>query len=402
MSIIHYLVTKDFSIEFDETNNKLFIDGKEPDKFSNETSGKQLNPDEKKEHANTLKVSFYKKKLEKQYENVIILSGSGTSVGVGKEGKVGKTMKEVWNKVAQDKEIKLEDFCKSISYEDFEKENLERLLSYAKRAEEFSDKFNDVDIKGTIKKIEELIKTDCTLLLPENSPHEILLNKLAKRKTKYPRAKIFTLNYDTLFEQAAASGKFIIIDGFSYSIPREFNGGNFKIDFVLRENSRITAEENYLPKIFHLYKIHGSVNWTKKGNVIQIEEDAKAPHMIFPNDTKYEHSYEQPFFEMMSRFQSELRKENVLLICIGFSFNDKHITTVIKEAVIQNPSFELMVIDKELKQNDGMKWLQEKAMLDSRLCLIKETFEEFSKNFPEINTVTKEDILQQIYQEPNE
>ena len=54
--------------------------------------------------------------------------------------------------------------------------------------------------------------------------------------------------------------------------------------------------------------------------------------MIYPKDSKYESSYEQPFFEMMARFQQSLRKENVMLVCIGFSFNDKHIVTVIQEA----------------------------------------------------------------------
>lgn len=73
--------------------------------------------------------------------------------------------------------------------------------------------------------------------------------------------------------------------------------------------------------------------------------------MIFPKDSKYESSYEQPYFEMMSRFQQNLRNENVLLVCIGFSFNDKHLVTAITEALEQNPSFQLIVVNRSIDQS---------------------------------------------------
>ena len=60
---------------------------------------------------------------------------------------------------------------------------------------------------------------------------------------------------------------------------------------------------------------------------------------------KDEASYEPPYFEITSRFQQALRKENILLIIIGFGFKEKHIQNAILEAVNQNPSFQLVIIN---------------------------------------------------------
>ena len=80
------------------------------------------------------------------------------------------------------------------------------------------------------------------------------------------------------------------------------------------------------------------------GKIIQ-EKEPDNPLMIYPSSEKYESSYEQPYFEMMSRFQQALRKEETLLIVIGFGFGDKHIRNVVLEAVNQNPSFQLLIIN---------------------------------------------------------
>src|SRR5688500_5901098 len=129
----------------------------------------------------------------------------------------------------------------------------------------------------------------------------------------------------------------------------------------MREKSRIKNEENFIAKVFHLYKIHGSINWEMASNQIIQSHNPKKPLMIFPKDTKYEHSYEKPFFEMMSRFQQCLRKENVLLISLGFSLSDKHLVTAIKEAVSQNPSFQILIINRTIRQDPEWDWFAEKA-----------------------------------------
>ena len=175
--------------------------------------------------------------------------------------------------------------------------------------------------------------------------------KLLANLSQFPlnTDKTFTLNYDTLFEQAARKGNYTIIDGFSFSIPRIFSGRHFDYDIVIRDGSRIKNEDNFVPRVFHLYKPHGSVDWEKRGNNVyqnRAEEiSVENSLMIFPQENKYEHSYEQPFFEMMTRFQAALRMKNTTLVVIGFSFGDKHILSMINEALEQNPSFQLIIVN---------------------------------------------------------
>ena len=91
------------------------------------------------------------------------------------------------------------------------------------------------------------------------------------------------------------------------------------MDIVSRNSSRVKEEDNFIQKVFHLYKPHGSVDWTNEENQIIQKDEPDKSLMIYPKDSKYESSYEQPYFEMMSRFQQNVRNENTLLICIGFS-----------------------------------------------------------------------------------
>jgi NAD-dependent SIR2 family protein deacetylase len=260
--------------------------------------------------------------------------------------------------------------------------NLEKLLSVASAAKDFVPSTDNVNISETIDEIQKLITEKCDLKLTQEAPHHSFLEKITRRKVTLPRAKVFTLNYDTLFEQAGRKGNFTIIDGFSFSFPRFFSGRNFDYDVVLRDKSRLKEEDNFINRVFHLYKPHGSVDWQKTKDGVKQSDVVDKALMIYPKDSKYESSYEQPFFEMMSRFQQNLRKDNVLLICVGFSFNDKHIVTAIQEALEQNSGFQLMVVNKGIDTSDGFKWLYNLANKHSNIILIDELFSDFSLNYP--------------------
>ena len=146
----------------------------------------------------------------------------------------------------------------------------------------------------------------------------------------------------------------------------------------MRENSRIENEENYVTNVFHLYKLHGSLDWQEENEKIIKKVNAEKPLMIFPNYQKYQSSYKQPYFEMMSRFQQVLRKDNVLLITIGFSFYDSHIKTIIKEAIDNNHSFQLIIVNKDIDHN-----LFENEINEGKtIYKIAETFADFTKNYP--------------------
>lgn len=398
-------------IDGDDVTN-VYVDGLQHD------FGKNDNPN-KLDYANAIKRKKYAEFLNNQFENLVILSGAGSSVGIGENVKddeldveierKGKIMSDLWDAV----EVKLttqllERFCDLVTYKEFKLEeevrkydkNLEKLLSLANIAKNFvidtteeADGIKMINIEETIKIIEHLIKENCTLKLPDDAPHLLFIEKITKRKVTLPRVKVFTLNYDTLFEQAGRKKNFTIIDGFSFSHPRTFSGRNFDLDIVSRNSSRVKEEDNFVQKVFHLYKPHGSVDWTKENNEIIQRENVENPLMIFPKDSKYESSYEQPYFEMMSRFQQNLRNENVLLVCIGFSFNDKHLVTAITEALEQNPSFQLVVVNRSIDEtSQTFKPFFEASKKHNNIALVSELFKDFADNYPDLKSYNQEDV----------
>src|SRR5690606_38225305 len=281
------------AIEKPEDGSKIervFIDGKEHEFEKGDTQ-------DKGQYAIQTKRNKYKKFLNHQFENLVVLTGAGSSVGIGEGDKKGRLLSQLWDdtkeKLGDDK---LNSFCELVNYTDKERKNLEKLLSVSNAAKDFVKSTEQIDIPGTIKEIEALIKDKCELKLPQEAPHHTFLEKITRRKVTLPRAKVFTLNYDTLFEQAGRKGNFIIIDGFSFSFPRYFSGRNFDYDVVLRDKSRLKEEDNFINRVFHLYKPHGSVDWEKTKEGITQSDKVDKALMIYPKDSKYESSYEQPFF----------------------------------------------------------------------------------------------------------
>lgn len=255
--------------------------------------------------------------------------------------------------------------------------------------------YNDTDseVEEIVNKIKQIIINNCTIIMPEDAPHKEFLKRITARKLKHNRLKLFTTNYDMLFEQAANECGFTMIDGFTFTFPRVFNGNNYDYDIVIRKNSRITAQENYASKVFHLYKLHGSLDWERDNESDQIRKcdfvNNKRPVMIFPSSIKYETSYEQPFFEMMSRFQTELRMDNALLIIIGYSFGDKHINSMIFEALELNHSLQLVIVDPCIENFDE---IIKRTQRSANIMLIKCDFKELALNYPYSYAYSQEEM----------
>jgi len=330
---------------------------------------------------------FYIKALEKlvSAERLLVLTGAGSSKDDELFG--GKLMWELWDSVSSLKYqnftfesmlniLKIEESIKS-------KKDLEFVLSKAKLYLEFNNDANAMI--ELVKLIENNIVHLCNFSLINKSIHLDFIKKLTSRKTKQSRLKIFTTNYDRAFEEAGAEGGYVIIDGFSFTQPRKFSGKYFDYDIVIRENSRTSSTENFASNVFHLYKLHGSVNWEKRDTeIVQTNNPSKAM-MIYPNSNKYESSYEQPYFEMMSRFQTELRKGGTTtLISIGFSFADKHIFTMINEALNQNPSLNLVIIEPFINPtiNENFEKLFNLSKRSTQVLIIGEFFKDFVTNLP--------------------
>jgi hypothetical protein len=351
--------------------------------------------------ANDEKRKAYSTFFQKPFRNLVILTGAGSSMDVK-----GLSMAQLWDEsVKEFKSEKVDGLNNIIEAVKFPKEkkdkkDIEALLSQIEGFVKFSDDI-EVDSKDGKKKLSKLkdllfklIQEKCTIPTPPNDgfPHKVLLEKVLQRKQTSPRVKVFTLNYDLLFEDAATAVNAIVIDGFSYTFPRTFSGRYFDYDIVQREGSKLKEEDNFVQRVFHLHKLHGSINWERieeTGSVV-INEKPKKALMVYPREAKYEDSYEQPFFEMMARFQRNLRlNDDTLLVCIGYSFNDKHINAAIEEALNQNPGFRLAIIDPGFDNDTAsksLKTIKEIALQTERILMVSETFTDFAEYFPEIKT----------------
>lgn len=408
----YFLWSKEKRIVIEKINDKveLLINNKRYSEKENEKE-KEFSEDELINIAREKAREHYSNALKNfHFSNLVILSGAGSSVGIGSSNgeKGGQTMTSLWEELGNNNKIlDFKAFIKNSDYDlrDSDGEvirDLEKLLDHAHR-----NKVKDPSLEKDIKVIKQFLVKKCTLNVNGSETHKSFLRKITKRKMKDSRVKVFTLNYDTLWEQAANSDGFTVIDGFGYTNPRTFNGRMFDYDIVIREGSRIKEEDSFIPKLFHLYKLHGSLDWYKndKGDIVQKELDLNDNNKeirdivienrlaVFPSDNKYEQSYEQPYFEMMSRFQRALRTENTLLITIGFSFLDKHISSVIEESLKYNTSLSLVVIDPSISQTKK-NWERPFAytQIDNRTLLVAETFADFVKNYPDNNVFEQEDI----------
>lgn len=310
-----------------------------------------------------------------QYENTLILTGAGSSIlrtedltasGIDTTEGTQYSGKSMWSlrDEIQDTLTLLYDFdlnriAELVKYpkrlpddSDF---NLEDLLTRVDIAREFLDETFAVDFNQAIAQIESMIRSNCTLTLCQAHPHKLFLDKLTARKNNYNRVKIYTTNYDTLFEDAAEDGGFILVDGFSFSKSLKFSSKYFDYDFVERQGSKIPDEPKYISKVVHLMKIHGSIDWVlqEDGNVYKVRDINEAtPLMIYPRRAKFEQSYEKPYFELFSRFQNDLKQPNTLLMAIGFSFADKHIRSIVEEAVESNPGLKVLIVDINIEKSE--------------------------------------------------
>lgn len=272
-------------------------------------------------------------------------------------------------------------------------ENIEQLLSLCQLNQQLHA---DGEVAEFIAQAEKIIVDRCRFIKAgmHLDVHEAFLRKVARRSTRLPRMKLFTTNYDLCFEAAASATRFVVIDGFSHTHPQEFDGTHFGFDLVRRDEEREAPD--FIPNVFHLYKIHGSVDWESDGTAITRGGQPEKPLIIYPRHSKFELSYNQPFLEMMSRLQIALRQPNTGLLILGFGFNDQHINQPIVSALRSNVGLKAMVVDPALTAIPSSKQalLDLEALLDSgdlRLSFLSAKFEQFVPLLPDLVAATEEE-----------
>lgn len=343
-----------------------------------------------------------------QMQHVVVLAGSGTSLGpvngpsmwtlwdfcVNSNPDTGKT-KRVFSASA-------ENVIKVIGYEiTTEKdENIEALLS---RCEAYLQVKNSADVEAFITASKKVILEKCSEFIDsadanQLAAHRTFLHRLSRRRARDSRLKLFTTNYDLCFETAAGRQGLVVLDGFSFTQPRQFDPRFFLYDIV----SRPTTGDKVgtpLEGVFHIYKLHGSVNWSRKSdNEIEVEQKPTPDSacLIYPAKGKYQQSYVQPHLELVSQYFSALREPNTCLIVAGFGFNDDHLSEPILAAVRTNPHLRLIIVNpsaddltaRPKERNKFWETLFSLAKQSEDVWLINAYFGDFAEMIPDLKSLT--------------
>ncbi|WP_336849424.1 SIR2 family protein [Pseudomonas juntendi] len=280
-----------------------------------------------------------------QVPNLGFLAGSGTSLGAPG----GPSMWDLWKRSmctpgSGDPTEAAARVMDVVHYKETINPNIEHFLSQCDAYLAFN---KDATVKEFVSEVKAVILDACSAFLraptADISAYRQLLQKLARRRVRDPRLKVFTTNYDMCFETAASDLGMMAIDGFSYTRRRRFDGKHFSYDIVRRE----AEGHEFAEGVFQLLKLHGSVSWSREEKDIY-EDTAPTPGnacLIYPAKGKYQQAFLQPHLELLSRYLEFLRQPNSCLIVAGFGFNDDHLSEPIFSAIQSNPSLKLILCD---------------------------------------------------------
>lgn len=342
-----------------------------------------------------------------QMQHVVALAGSGTSLGSIN----GPSMWTLWDhcvnsnpdtgKDRRTPTVHAQAVVDEIGFEvSVERENIEALLS---RCDAYLQIKKSDDVESFVSASKAVILKKCSAFLDgaedaKLASHRTFLHRLSRRRVRDSRMKLFTTNYDLCFERAAGKQGLVVLDGFSFTQPRQFDPRFFLYDIVRRPS---TGDEvgNPLEGVFHLYKLHGSVNWDQAtSGDIEIRSDP-APEtacLIYPAKGKYQQSYVQPHLELISQYFAALREPNTCLIVTGFGFNDDHLSEPIVAAARTNPHLRLIIVNPSVddltsrpkEPNRFWDALYGLAKQGEDVWLVNATFSEFAEMIPDLKSLT--------------
>ncbi len=352
-----------------------------------------------------------------QMPNLLVFAGSGTSLGsnIG-----GPSMWDLWDyavhespPTSQDKtptlreDLNVKGVIRKIGYDlQVQGENIEALLS---RCEAYLEVHTDNLVQDFVKECKRITLERCSIFLRDSTSgewkdkkldgHGIFLHRLSRRRVRDPRLKIFTTNYDLCFERAAALKSLIVIDGFSFAQPRRFGPNYFEYDIV-RRSTLSNEVGDPLEGVFHLLKLHGSVNWERdcNGGICEkICPDPEKACLIYPASGKYQQTYLQPHLELMAQYLASLRQPNTCLIVTGFGFNDDHLAEPILAAITSNSQLRVIIADHKAEDymagsvvNASRYWgqLLELSKSGENIWFVNASFGEFANLLPDLKALT--------------
>ncbi len=155
---------------------------------------------------------------------------------------------------------------------------------------------------------------------------------------------IITTNYDCILEYILSYYKLPFSDGFLGKEFSQFDESNFKAK-----------------KHINLFKVHGSLRWCQ-GRYSHHNSDMDA---IFPSKKKYKQASQEPFRTIIAQADNAINAAACFL-CIGFGFNDEHITPKIEGALQKNKP--IVIVTKKATES-----IEKKLTSASKYVLIEES-----------------------------
>lgn len=214
---------------------------------------------------------------------------------------------------------------------ELKEKNIELILSRVRSLGEVIGEFkvhglNAKEYNQLSLKICQIIKEVVNKQLPETeNPYSHLISWINGINRDFA-VEVFTTNYDLLLEEAMEKVRTPYFDGFSGSRNAFFDPSSIS--------------SNDLPaKWIRLWKLHGSINWSRndKGEVIRGNGEGEGT-MVYPSHIKYDQTQSAPFSSLFDRLKNFLLEPDTLLLTIGFSFADAHITAKLGECLSENRS----------------------------------------------------------------
>jgi hypothetical protein len=197
------------------------------------------------------------------------------------------------------------------------------------------------------------------------STYKTLVRKLLTRPLNLKRVNVFTLNYDTLVEQASDAEGVVLLDGFVGTQRRIFRPESYEQDLYFPAETT-EGRVHRFDRVLHLYKLHGSITWTANESTLDdpygvqlapFDPDETQPLLIYPTPAKYGETLGSPYSELFRRFAGALARPQSVLFVIGYGFGDEHVNAIIRQALAV-PSFTLVIVDPA-PTSDFVKTLRE-------------------------------------------
>jgi len=293
--------------------------------------------------------------------NVVVLTGTGSSFAASNPtgGLTPAGMWDVWQAVkAGAGAAAFEEVCNTFASAKID-DNIERLLTLCKLYLELHETAVEDETYQKILNFVEiaekaiLARVDFVNQTTNLDAHVGLIQKIGRRSVRKARTKLFTTNYDLCFEEAARRHRFTIIDGFSHGMDQVYDRSHFEFDIVRRSGLRDAPD--YIENVFHLYKLHGSLDWRRqRTDIFRSRGPEGKPVLIYPRSSKYQESFEAPYLDMIGAFQAALREPDTSVLVSGFGFNDDHISRPILSAIEANMSLRLVICDPSFVATDDL------------------------------------------------